>query len=728
MIYVATIDWETASQCDLSDAGSYAYWEHPTTEVLCVCVIVRLLGIETERFAWIPGLGDTPENARALGRLRALAHDPNVVFEAHKADFEQAGWAVCLVRKLGFPEMPPERWDDTMARCYYRGVPGGLDKAAVALEVSEQKDAEGRALTLSLSKPITKKLWMTWKPDGITQAEWNRQYRSDHYDRRPEILRRVADYCMQDCVTEIAVGDAVGPLSHYERRVWELDQRMNQRGLAVDLNYIRASKAVIDVAKRPLLAEFDKLTGGLSPTQNAKLLGWCRGQGLEIDSLAKDKLKAIGIKGLDEDEDEPDEYDAENQHDEAQRALATPMPYSVRRALTIRAVLASSSISKLDRILVCVCHDGRVRYTIQYHGAGTGRWAGRLFQPQNFPRGKIEGGHSPDALVRAIMLADHNPAAAADLIALSYGDPIAAVASGLRHAIIAGPDNEFETGDFAGIEARVVLALAGQHDKCELMASGFDVYLDMAEDIYNQPKGSWALEPTPENEKRQKAIKEAHVPQRTIGKNTILGCGFGMGWWTYQQRYCPDQPEEFARRCINTYRKEWAPLVPKLWYALEEAALKAVFDKGEATAYGITYRWFPGWLACLLPDGQIMWYRNPHLVHRPMPWDKDDIRLGWAYHAQKNGHWRRIYAYGGLLAENAVQKIARGFLVEAMFRLEEEGHPLVLTVHDECMSEVSSLVSNRKVYEQIMAQPTRYSREIRVPISVEGWIGPRYKK
>lgn len=724
---IATLDFETANreQFDLGNAGSYAYWEHRATEVLCLCCIVRFLGVEVERFSWIPGIGDTWGNHHALTRLRDLAADPSVVFEAHKADFEQAGWAVWMVRNLGFPPLPPERWDDTMARAYYRGVPGALDKAAAVTGCVQEKDKEGRALTLSLSKPLTKKTWLEeWKPEGVTQAEWGRQYTKDKFDRRPSTLRRVAAYCMQDCVTEIELGDAVGPLSAYERRVWELDQRMNQRGLAVDLEYVRASKAVIDVAKVPLLAEFASLTGDLRPSQNEKLLAWCNEQGLAIENLQKDNLKALGIRGLDDDEDELE--DEEN--DAPREIVVVAMPDSVRRALQIRAVLASSSISKLDRILACVCGDGRVRYTVQYHGAGTGRWAGRLFQPHNFPRGKIEGGHDPAALVAAISYATRDPRGAVDYITMLFGDPIAAVASGLRHSIVSAPGHVFETGDFAGIEARVVLALAGQHDKCDLMASGYDVYLDMAEGIYRRPKGEWALPPTPENKARQKAIKEAHVPERTIGKNTILGCGFGMGWATYQRRYCPDQPEEFARSCIDAYRKDWAPLVPKLWYALEEAALKAVFDKGEATAYGITYKWFPGWLACILPDGQIMWYREPELVSRPMPWNKDDIRLGWSYHAQKNGQWKRIYAYGGLLTENVVQKIARGLLVEAMFRLEAEGHPLVLTVHDECMSEVSDLVSNQKVYEQIMAEPTRYSREIRVPISVEGWSGPRYKK
>jgi DNA polymerase len=537
-----------------------------------------------------------------------------------------------------------------------------------------------------------------------TQAEWRRQFPDGAYDRSPETLERVGAYCLQDVRTEIALSDAIGPLTPYERRVWELDQRINQRGLRIDIGYVHACLDIVAQASKPLAAEFDALTGGLAVAQTAKLLAWCNSQGFEIDSLAKDNLKALGITGLAEDQEEDDDG-PDMEASELQGAR--PVPESVRRVLEIRAVLGSASIAKLSRMLACVNSDGRVRYTQQYHGAGTGRTAGRLLQPTNFPRGKIEGGHDPAQLVSAIFTRS------ADFVADLYGDPIAAVASGLRHALISADGHEFNTGDFAGIEARVVLALAGQHDKTAMMVAG-DVYLDMAEAIYNRPKGS--------------LNKHDHVPERQIGKNTVLGCGFGMGWAKFKARYCPDQPDEFAQGVIRTYREVWAPMVPKLWKALEAAALAAMQLQGRAEAYGIVYQWHPHALACHLPDGQIMWYRDARTCVRSMPWDVNDRRPGWSYKATKTGQWKTIYAYGGLLCENVVQKIARGFLVEACERLEAAHKPLVLTVYDECMSEIPLAHSGYLLYEQIMAEPTRYSQEIKVPISVEGWAGTRYKK
>lgn len=722
-----TLDWESASTVPegLLKVGASVYWEHWSTEVLCLVAITDGPAGGIGSWRWIPGVND-----EVLAVFRHWAEDPTVIFEAHGAEFEQAGWHYVMVQKLGMPPIPPERWDCTKARCRYYGLPGGLDRAAKVLGLGEQKDMDGSKLTISLSQPMSQVAWMLKRPEEVTQAEWKRRFPKGTFDRSPATIERVVAYCEQDVKTEIELSRRIGPLSAYERPVWELDQRMNQRGLLIDREYIHACKAVVAEAAKPLKAEFERLTG-LVPTQAKALVEWCQANGApRVDSLAKDKLKALGIVGL--------ETDAEEDDDEPEVVReASTLPESVRRVLQIRAVLGSASIAKLDRMLLCANNDGRIRNSLEYHGAGPGRWAGRLFQPQNFPRGKIEGGHDPEQLVQAILMAKAAPAAATDIIHALYGDPIAAVASGLRHALVAADGSLFNTGDFAGIEARVVLALAGQHDKCDLMASGFEVYLDMAEDIYGRRKGEWALPmATPDYKARQKVIKEAFVPQRTIGKNTILGCGFGMGWRTFGDRYCQGQPEDFAKKVVKTYREVWAPKVPKLWggpmyggAGLEDAALRAMQTRSRAEAYGIVYEYTPEALCCRLPDGQTMWYRNATLSERAMPWEPNGPKHpAWFYMAWKFGQWRRVWAYGGLLTENVVQKLARGLLCEAMFRLEANNLPLVLTVHDECMSEIPEHRSDFKAYEQIMAEPTAYARAIKIPVSVEGWSGKRYRK
>lgn len=146
-----TIDFETASAADLKKVGAWAYAEHPTTEILC-CAFIADFGYG---WVWIPGQDDHEE---VLEGLRVLARNPDVIFEAHNAVFEQAIWH-CIMVPLGMPPLPPERWDCTMARCLYRGVPAGLEDAAKELRLLEQKDMEGSRLTISLSKPMTAKAW-----------------------------------------------------------------------------------------------------------------------------------------------------------------------------------------------------------------------------------------------------------------------------------------------------------------------------------------------------------------------------------------------------------------------------------------------------------------------------------------------------------------------------------------------------------------------------------------
>jgi hypothetical protein len=186
-----TLDFETANRdqsVSLDEMGSYAYFEHPMTEVLCLYAITD----SSHEFCWLPGVNDD-----VLNTLRRWAIEWDVIFECHGASFEQAGWEHVLVRKYGLPRLPPERWSDTQAVCYYRGLPAGLDRAARIMGVTEEKDMEGSKLTISLSKPMTRKVWMELKPPTSTTSLWKSKFYGA-FDRRPETIRRVVAYCRQD--------------------------------------------------------------------------------------------------------------------------------------------------------------------------------------------------------------------------------------------------------------------------------------------------------------------------------------------------------------------------------------------------------------------------------------------------------------------------------------------------------------------------------------------------
>lgn len=330
-------------------------------------------------------------------------------------------------------------------------------------------------------------------------------------------------------------------------------------------------------------------------------------------------------------------------------------------------------------------------------------------------------GRTPEQVVEAFMTRDHRQVRERlDM------DPIVAAGLSLRHAMIPEDGRVFCAADFAGIEMRVLLALAGQRDKCELLRLGdtgerpVDVYLDMAEKIYGVEPGTW----TPPDAEALKAIKTERLAERQIGKNTVLGCGFQMGKDKFHERYCPHMPAEFAGRVIAAYRNEWASKVPELWEDLGSASADAVCSgRARVARCGVEFRPEDDWLSMLLPDGQIMWYRDPQYAG-------EDFRGNptWTYRAWKDGQWKVVHAYGGLQTENAVQRLARGLLVSAMRRLEDAGYPVVMTIHDEIISEPYTGRADQKEFERIMAEPPAWAKSLGVPIAVEGWTGRRGRK
>lgn len=805
------IDYETASACDLKACGSARYSEDPTTEILCLSIRRANGAVET----WRPGMPVPLVWQKAM-----LEKWPVIV---HNATFEKDIYRNIQVPEFGWPPLPEEQVHCTLAACALKGIPQGLDLALAKLRLPG-KDKAGSRFTISLSKPN----------------------RKGYLDRSPEAIARVVQYCESDTEVEDALHRRLGFLDDHERRIYLHNQAVNRRGVRVDLDFVAAAQRVVDLATVPLAKEFTDLTG-VSFTQGKEFLKWCHGQGAMLPNLTKETLEAA--LGVFEDE-EPDEWEP------------AFLPPKVKRALEIRQSVNSSSIKKLGRLQECVSLDGRARNALQYHGTLPGRNAGRLWQPQNFPRGTIEvGGKAPDpeALVSAIMTEDP------DLVAAMFGPPVEVVASSLRHALISDPGKVLISGDLAGIQARVVLALAGQWDKLDLMASGQDVYCDMATSIFKRPitkadkaerqygkncfgadtkvltnagvkrivdvqlgdklwdGENWVehhglvarglrktiqlkgVSVTPEhpilagNEwvpasgvVRSQSILQsalatgsANLPSwgssmargvessltwsnalaallrmtckpvslnlklvfdlanagprhrftiitdagPLIVHNSVLGLGFGMGAKKFLAKYCTGQPLDFAETIVGVYRKQWAPNVPKLWYALADASTKAVHTgKPQETDYGIRYYREDAWLIGAFPGGSKIYYYNPVATRESMPWDDADVRPSWTFNATKMGKWLSIKAFGGLLAENAVMHIEREIMAQAMLNLEAEGFPVIMDVHDEIVCEVEECRADQKAFEQIMTQQTVLTKRYSVPLAVESFIAKRYRK
>ena len=657
------LDFESYSCADLQKVGAWRYAEDVSTGILC-------LGYKT-----IAANG-TPAPTRVIteGQIRgfdpellALVNNPDIIFSAHNAHFEQAIWKHVMVGQYGWPPLPPERWHDTMAVAARMTLPLGLDRVGKALNLEVQKDGEGHRLMLQMCKPG----------------------RDGNFDHALGKMARLAQYNVGDVDTQYHLHVTLGGLGASERKVWLLDQKANQRGITVDVPYVRQCMGVLEAARTPMEAEFRAATG-FSPTQRAKILEWVQGQGVALPDMKKATLDAI--------------LDPEEAQMEDNPWLFEELPPHVLRVVQLRRILASSSVAKLGRMLETVNLDGRIRGTMQYHGARTGRNAGRLVQPLNMPKPIVKGMKQREImeLIRS-----------GDLRAIEEqcGNAFDAVISTLRGCFKPAKGHIFAAGDFNAIEARVVLALAGEYDRASAFDTG-DAYSDMAAKIYGYPV--------------KKPMKE-----RDLGKAVVLGAGFGMGFRKFRLVAAPTQDEDFARSCIDAYRKDFAPLVPKLWYGLEKASADAVWCNARR-AYefrNIRYQLRDEYLVCTLPSGREIYYHRPRKEQAQVPWDPEKLKPSWSFISYQNKGSFRKHTFGGLLTENVVQATARDIMVEAMFRAEDAGLPLVFTVYDELVTEpLESVADAAKILQQVMEERSAWVREYRIPIAAECEILTEYQK
>ena len=659
-------DFETASRCDLQKQGAWKYAQDMSTFVLCLSLKV----VTDNRPAPSRVLTERQLNARDP-ELMDLANDPTVIFVAHNAGFEQAMWKYHM-EPMGYPPLPPERWHDTMAVAGMKALPLGLDALVQALELPVKKDMDGHRLMLIMCKP-----------DRI--GGW-----SQHNDFN---LDRLKTYCAGDTEAQYGVYVSTMGLGPSERHTWILDQRINQRGIKIDKEFVHACIDVLDQVRVPMTARFKELTGGLRPTQREKVLNWVNDQGIPLGDMKKATLDAI----LDPD----DEFDLGD--------FSEPLPYHIHEVLTLRRSLASSSVSKLRRMLECASEfDGRVRYATQYHGARTGRDAGRLIQIQNYPRGEIgtRQGLTADMLADAILTRN------LDNIKELWGDDIfSAVISSLRSCIVPEKGKILVAGDLAQVEAKNLLSMAGQHDKAEMLHSGQDAYAEMAALIYRKP------------------INKFDNPlERQVGKNCVMGNGYGLGPVGFRARFCPKDSIELAKLAVTTYRKEFAPAVPRFWYGLWEASVAAVWcDHAKTYSYeGIEFRKEGDFLTMRLPSGRKLYYHRPR---KGTTYDFDgNERPAWTFMSYQGKKFRRHLAWHGMITADCIQGLSRDLIMSAMKKAEAAGLNTIFKVHDELVFEEFDRPDLVATVKQIMedADPWAIERRLKIKAEVDSML--RYRK
>jgi DNA polymerase len=316
---------------------------------------------------------------------------------------------------------------------------------------------------------------------------------------------------------------------------------------------------------------------------------------------------------------------------------------------------------------------------------------------------------------------------------LVFGEPLAAISSALRGMFIASPGKKLYVADFSAIEARVVMWVAKQENALRAFresdrGEGPDIYCVFAESVVGHP------------------VSKKDPERASVGKIGVLGCGYQMGWSKLQLQASQATPptflgDEMAQKIVKTFRTEYDE-VPDLWRGLEDAAIHAAKHRTRTKYLCIGFEFVEDaagpWLTMILPSGRRLWYFRPEVAPVTISYEdkvtgetktftKDQLTYEGKDN-KKSGAWQRVSTYGGMLTENAVQAIARDLMVASMIRAEENGYPVILTVHDEVISERDDDgTGDVKEFEALIAGPNP-PWATGLPVAAEAWTGYRYRK
>lgn len=576
------LDFETRSEADLKSLGAYEYARHPSTEIICAGYKID----ETPAKIWLPKMGGDKLVDVLLKADQIVVH--NKIFEDVITRFVLAKYTDARF------EIPHEAWRCSAAKAAMHGLPRDLERASRVLNLATQKDMEGNRLIKKYMKPRT--VWKKWRV-ALDLGEAHDWEEPKKYFDDPDEIEKIYKYCLTDVETEYLLDKALTDLPITEREIWRLNQNMNLRGVAVDVDTSRLILDMIDKLQKDLTSELYDITGGAvdSAQKRAKFLAWAAAQGHEMKTLTADAVK---------------------------EELKVLKKGPVKRALEIRQALSKSSTKKYEMLLKRAGSDGRVRDLAMYHGAHTGRDSGTGLQVHNLPKGKIK---NTDEAIEVVALGDIK------LIELLYGDPFSVFSSVIRGMITASHNHVMYAADFNAIEARVVNYLAGETSVLDDFKNGTDLYVKMAKRVGSE--------------------------SRAYGKCVELACGFSMGadklrqtsiaWGVNEGRGITDEEADIA---VKAYRASH-PNVVKFWHQTERAAIRAARSAGERVKLKNGLEWYleGRFLKCRLPSGRSLHYFGPEVRRELTPWAEIRPRLYHWHIDSLTKQWICSPTYGGKL-------------------------------------------------------------------------------
>ena len=664
-----SLDFETYSECDIKSAGAWAYAKDASTKVLCMAYAE---GDEDPKL-WLPN--------QPIPNFLQKPNDYEI--HAWNSFFEWVIWT----HVLKLPAPPISQWYDTASLASAMALPRSLGGCGYVLGMPDDqiKSKRGDYLISKLSKPN--------KLNG---------------DRR--LLAEMYDYCMQDVVTERAISKKLYTLNETERQIWELDQKINIRGIHVDKPKLKKAIKIYRKAQDILIDKLKKITDLENPNSQKQFLGWLLNRGVLVDNIQKATLKEI---------------------------LGEPDRYGVHEAIKLKLSLAKTAPKKYISIKDRITKGNSLHGNIMYHGASTGRWASTGVNLQNIARPTID----PELCIDLIEKNDVGAFEKADV------DVMEALSSAIRGMLIPRENKKFIVGDYASIEARALAWLAGQEDKLDIFRTHGKIYEHSASKIFRKP------------------IDDITKEERFLGKIAELACGYGGGAGAFNlmaRNYGVDIPRTQAEKM----KQEWRNTNKKItlfWQGIEQSAKQAI-EINEVTSFrNIKFRLKNRFLWCLLPSGRRLAYYSPFLepktvlgykiqpnLHDPEqtvifnnieykskqefleearqlgaePFMFQTSNICFFGNDSKTRKWCKQSTYGGKLVENITQAVARDIMAESMLELEKEGYNIVLTVHDEIISEVQD--GSIKRFKTIMENAPKWAKTL--PITVEAYEAQRYRK
>lgn len=671
-------DYETFSECNLVDCGAYEYARHKSTEILCVAFRIGTRKTLLKGDCGFLSFEEWNRKAHDTAFIRAL-NDESIKLVAHNAFFEIVitRYVLPKIRNLlgshKVESIPLFRWIDSAAMAATCGLPRSLDGSTGALGLSHQKDQEGSRVMLKLSKPR--------EPTKIDPAI---RYTPAN---AANDFRKLYKYCISDTNAETELFLKLPKLTDLEQTFWENDTRMNLWGFAVDQKLVKHAIRGIRKEKKQLDSRIQKLTNGKidSARQTKAFLETLQSHGLKIKNVQAQTLEEISKKDI---------------------------PEICKELIEIRLSSAKSATAKYQAFKNRSAFDGRARDTLLFYGAHTGRQAGRGLQPQNLFKSTL----GVDDLETGIDLIRRGDIPAIQAL---FDRPMQLYASALRGCIVARKNKFLSVGDFSTIEVRVLFWLADHEEGLQMFRDGKDLYIDMAARIYDLSA-----------KKILKEYKAGNINKRQLGKQTVLGAGFGIGvngkkFQLTAKTYGLDIPIELAQKAILTYRKLHAP-IPKLWTRLENDAIKAVLNPDMSFCSG-RVNWqmtkCKNWLTCTLPIGRKLHYYKPQLAAVETLYGPK-YELSHMAMDSYTKQYKRKKVWGGVLTENLVQAIARDLLYCAVDRaVFDGGMSVVLMVHDEIVCEANESDESLKYHMEIV--PNWGSG---LPVKAETFKALRYKK